>query len=194
MTDRMTENAPPETPRRLPIVGVMGSGSDDHEDKAAPLGRWLATAHCHLLTGGGRGVMTAVSRAFSGVTERAGRVLGILPGRIDEAGWRPLPGYPNPWVEIPVFTHLPLSGREGQAPMSRNHINVLTADVVVALPGGMGTSSEIRLALRYGRPVVAFVDRRGDIPDLAPEVRAVSDLAGISAFILRHLNRPGPPP
>ena len=30
--------------------------------------------------------------------------------------------------------------------MSRNHVNVLSSDVVVALPGGPGTLSELRLA------------------------------------------------
>ena len=49
---------------RLPIVGVMGSGSHPHADLAEPLGRWLAAQGVHLLTGGGAGVMEAVSRAF----------------------------------------------------------------------------------------------------------------------------------
>ena len=31
----------------------------------------------------------------------------------------PMDGYPNQWVEIPVLTHLPLSGERGTEPMSR---------------------------------------------------------------------------
>jgi predicted Rossmann-fold nucleotide-binding protein len=40
--------------------------------------------------------------------------------------------------------------------LSRNHINVLSADAVVALPGGAGTRSEIDLAKRYGIPLIAY--------------------------------------
>jgi hypothetical protein len=37
---------------------------------------------------------------------------------------------------------------------SRNHIVILSADVLVAFPGGAGTRSEIQLALEYGRPLL----------------------------------------
>ena len=47
---------------RLPVVGVMGSGEKEHLPRTEDLGRWLATQRVHLLTGGGKGVMTAVSR------------------------------------------------------------------------------------------------------------------------------------
>ncbi len=172
---------------RLFVVGVMGSGCAPHEDRAAPLGRWLAEAGFHLLTGGGKGVMASVSRAFSEVEERRGVVLGVLPGRVGAAGHATPPGYPNPWVEIPIVTHLPLSGAEGENPMSRNHLNVLTARVVVALPGGAGTSSEVRLALRYGRPVVAHVVDRGEIPGLSEEVPVAPTLDEVRAFVLGHV-------
>jgi len=33
------------------VVGVMGSGSAEHEDLAEPLGVWLAQSGFHLLTG-----------------------------------------------------------------------------------------------------------------------------------------------
>ena len=36
---------------------------------------------------------------------------------------------------------------------ARNHLNALTPDAIVALPGGPGTASEIDLAGRYGTPV-----------------------------------------
>ena len=64
---------PPPAARR-PIVGVMGSGTEEYADLADPLGRWLAAFGVHLLTGGGRGVMAAVGRAFHAVTPRAGSV------------------------------------------------------------------------------------------------------------------------
>jgi len=37
----------------------MGSGTVAHEDLAAPLGRAIAESGWHVLTGGGRGTMTA---------------------------------------------------------------------------------------------------------------------------------------
>jgi uncharacterized protein (TIGR00725 family) len=163
----------------------MGSGDAEHADKAEPLGRWLASLDVHLLTGAGRGVMTAASRAFQAVQDRAGLVVGIVP--CGDVPSNPQPGYPNPWVELPIITHLPLNGIAGTDPMSRNHINVLTANVLIALPGGEGTSSEVALAQRYGRPVVAYVDARSDIPNLPDDVLAVHTLQDVQDFVRRCL-------
>lgn len=163
----------------------MGSGDEEYTDKAEALGRWLATLDVHLLTGAGRGVMTAVSRAFQAVPNRAGLVVGIAP--CGDAPSIPRPGYPNPWVELAIMTHLPLSGISGTDPMSRNHINVLTANVLIALPGGSGTSSEVKLAQLYERPVIAYVDARSDIPELPDDVRAVHTLADVQEFVRRSL-------
>ncbi len=170
---------------RLPIVGVMGSGRHAHTERAEALGAWLARAGVHLLTGGGAGVMASVSRAFSGVAGRRGLVIGIIPAAPEGMG--PKPGYPNPWVEIPVFTHLPLSGNRGCDMLSRNHINVLTADVIIALPGSAGTASEVALALRYERPVVAYLDRREQIAGLPQEVPVENRIEAVCEFISRHL-------
>lgn len=172
---------------RLPVVGVMGSGSDPHEARASALGRWLAGRGCHLLTGGGGGVMAAVSRAFAETPERAGLVIGVLPAVAGDRLCRPPPGYPNPWVEVAIRTHLPLSGARGEDPLSRNHVNVLSADAVIALPGGAGTLSEVRLALAYRRPVVAHLDRRADLPGLPEAVPLAPALAEVAAFLDSHL-------
>jgi uncharacterized protein (TIGR00725 family) len=160
---------------RLPIVGVMGSGTAAHAERAARLGRFVAERGAHLLTGGGQGVMAAVSRAFAETPGRRGLALGILPSGKE--------GYPNDWIEVAVRTHLPLTGARGSQPLSRNHINVLTADVVVALPGGAGTLSEVRLALQYGRPLIAYLERRDEIPGLPEAVRAQADFGAIRAFV-----------
>jgi len=174
---------------RLPIVGVLGSGTEPHKDKAKPLGEWLAQEGVHLLTGGGGGVMEAVSRAFHRVSQREGLVIGILPGTGTDSGYTQKPGYPNPWVEIPINTHLPKSGVQGTDPLSRNHLNVLTADVSVALPGSSGTASEVELALRYGRPLIAYLKYRGEIPNLPNEVEVTSDLEAVKAFVRDRLGR-----
>jgi len=183
---------------RLPIVGVMGSGSRPYVERASALGRWLAECGVHLPTGGGAGVMTAVSKSFYETPHRSGLVIGVLPG--DESLEKPEDVYPNPWVEIPVLTHLPLSGERGTEPMSRNHINVLTSDVVVALPGDAGTLSEVRLAVRYGRSVIAFVESDGEsdvesdqgIPGLPKGVPISSSLEEVQTFVLAQLGLSAP--
>lgn len=135
-------------PRRK-MIGVMGSGEQDHVDLAAPLGRWIAAQGYDLLTGGGQGVMATVSKAFYDLPGRQGMVIGVVP-----AG-RPVGLYPNPWVEVAIFTHLPGSaGPSGDD--SRNHINVLSSDVIIALPGGGGTLSEIELSVRYGKSIIVY--------------------------------------
>lgn len=49
------------------------------QTQSAPLGTWLATTGCHLLTGGGRGVMELVSKTFSEVEGREGSIIGVVP-------------------------------------------------------------------------------------------------------------------
>jgi uncharacterized protein (TIGR00725 family) len=166
---------------RLPIVGVMGSGTVAHEARSVPLGRELARRDVHLLTGGGGGVMAAVSRSFHETPGRRGLVIGILPAAEDSMS--PRAGYPNPWVEVSIRTHLPLTGEHGTEPLSRNHINVLTADLVIALPGGAGTASEVTLARAYGKPITAFLDAPDEIPHLAVDVPVLHSLEAVLAFV-----------
>jgi uncharacterized protein (TIGR00725 family) len=171
---------------RLPIVGVMGSSEQGYPARAWALGTWLATEGVHLLNGGGSGVMAAVSEAFHSVADRKGVVVGILPAA--SAGGLPSRAdYPNPWVEIVIRTHLPLLGEHGTEPLSRNHINVLSSDVIVALPGGPGTLSEVELARRYGRPFIAWLERRDEIPGLPGDVRVDADFERLKEFLREHL-------
>ncbi|HXJ23130.1 MAG TPA: molybdenum cofactor carrier protein [Polyangia bacterium] len=173
---------------RLPIVAVLGSGTTAHDARAAEVGAWLAGQGVHLLTGGGGGVMAAASRAFFQAPSRRGLVIGVLPAAaLDDA--RPKPGYPNPWIEIPIATHLPYSGQRGTDPLSRNHINLLSADVAVFLPGGAGTASEARLAVQYQRPGVAYLASRAEIPDLPPGFPVVASLAELQIFVREVLGR-----
>lgn len=154
-------------PGKLPVVGVMGSGTETrHPAMAKRLARGLARLGVNLLTGGGRGTMETVCRAFCETQGRTGRTLGIIPARNPlQGGHEPRPGYPNPWIEIPIFTHL--SAEEGPAGQdSRNHINVLSADVVIALSGGAGTRAEIDLALYYGKPAFALLGPSPDDPEI----------------------------
>ncbi len=162
--------------------------------------------------------MAAISKSFYDTPNRQGLVIGILPcnesleeskdeGPNPKDGYpkpkdeypkpkdeypNPKHGYPNPWVEIPILTHLPSSGERGTEPMSRNHINVLSSDVIVALPGDAGTLSEVRLALRYERPVIAFVESDEEIPGLPDSVPISSRLEGVKTFVMTQLGLSGP--
>lgn len=173
----------------LPIVGVMGSGSVPYPERSEPVGRMLASLPVHLLTGGGGGVMYAASRAFHETQGRRGLVIGVVPGVTDGRIVVPPEGYPNPWVEIPIRTHLTLSGARGEEPLSRNHINVLTADIVVLLPGSAGSVTEARLAVRYGRPVIAFIVTDQELPGLPGEIERTDNLDRVREFVLTEIAR-----
>lgn len=121
------------------VIGVMGGGVCDEATRAHAheLGRLIAGAGWVLLNGGrDAGVMAA---SAAGAAEAGGLVIGVLP----HDDWDCI----AEGVAIPVLTGM------GDA---RNEINVLSSRVVIALPGGAGTISEVALALKAGRPVVTL--------------------------------------
>lgn len=142
--------------QRRKVIGVLGSGTEEYREWVVPLARWIAEHGFDLLTGAGAGVMRVAAEAFVAVPGRRGLSIGIIPGEVVGGVYRPKPGYPNASVELPVFTHLPLSGEQGREPMSRNHLNVLSAQALVLLPGGAGTLSEAELVVRYRKPAMLF--------------------------------------
>lgn len=119
------------------VVAVLGpaKASRDEMKVAGAVGECAARNGWAVLTGGGPGVMEAASR---GAFEEGGLTIGILP--VAQA----TPNYPNPWVEIPIFTG---------AGSARNAFNVLSAELCVAIGGGPGTLSEIALAMKAKTPV-----------------------------------------
>lgn len=120
------------------IIGVMGPGANPTPkdlDDAYEIGKLIAEQGWALLTGGRSvGVMEAASK---GAKEEGGLTIGILPG--DSRS-----GMSN-YVDIPIVTDL------GSA---RNNINVLSCDVIIACGSGLGTSSEIMLALKAGKQLI----------------------------------------
>ena len=65
------------------------------------------------------------------------------------------------------------------------HINVLTSDAIVALPGDAGTASEVELAISYGRPIIAFVESAEEIAWLPEGVPRTHDFEEVCSFV-RH--------
>ena len=120
------------------IIGIMGPGDNALESErqlAHALGKAVAQQGWVILTGGRpAGVMEAASQGAASV---GGTVLGILP---DSEG-----------TDIAIGVTLPIVTGMGQA---RNVINVLSSHGLIACGLGLGTVSEIALALKAQKPVV----------------------------------------
>lgn len=169
----------------MPIIGVMGSGKTEWPELSAPLGAWIAEQGFDLLTGAGLGVMLSTARAFATTPDRKGRSIGVVPTEAHPGlGFVPLSGYPNPYIDLPILTPLPRKLADApEGALNRNYVNILTSDVVVALPGSQGTLDEIRLATRFSKPLICVG------PDTAfegvPEgTLIVATLQDVFAFVL----------
>ena len=127
-------------PRRLSVIGA-GTCDAATFETARRVGALLAGRGIEVVCGGLGGVMTA---ACQGAREAGGRSIGILPG--DD------PAAANPFVDVPVVTGLGIA---------RNVLVVKNGEAAIAVAGGAGTLSEIGVALKLGRPVVAIGNHAG---------------------------------
>jgi uncharacterized protein (TIGR00725 family) len=127
----------------------MGGGEDvlpEDFKTAFRLGLLIAKEGWILLNGGrAAGVMEASAK---GAKEGGGLTVGILSDTDSRRA--------SPYIDIPVATGM------GDG---RNYINVLSSDIVVALPGRAGTVSEIALALKNNRKVILLNFDTGKIFD-----------------------------
>ena len=167
------------------IIGVMGSKDREQSELSVPLGQLIARKGFHLLTGGAQGVMKKVSEAFYSVpkSERQGVTIGVIPTIEEPNGFFKIrEGYPNPFVEVPIITPLPISDVNNPALINRNHVNILTSDIVIALPGGPGTANEINLALKFGKPLILF-DPDNTSPNFPPSVPRALTINDIDRFL-----------
>ncbi len=116
--------------KRVSVFGGSSpkSGDTDYEN-ACKLGKYLGDAGYIVLTGGYIGTMEAVSR---GVVENGGHTIGVTCDEIER--WRPVG--PNSWVQ-----------EEHRCEKLQERLTVLIndCDAAIALPGGIGTLSEILL-------------------------------------------------
>ena len=130
------------------------------EDLGYNVGRLVAKLGAVTVCGGLFGVMQAVSR---GAQEAGGLTIGILPG-VDKKD-------ANPYIDIALPSSI------GYA---RNVMIACSADIIIALPGSYGTSSEISYGLIYGRPVldlggwnVKGMIKVKDLKDLEKKLKAL---------------------
>src|SRR6266853_6132567 len=164
-------------------VGVMGSSTDEHDALSREIGELLATFGVNLLTGGGRGVMRSVSRAFTQADRERGICIGVIPCFSERERGRPRDGYPNEFVELAIYTHLPHSGERGTEDLSRNHINVLSCSAIIALPGGPGTASEVSLADNYKKPLILYSPDTALAQGFPQSVPLTTTLDGVQQFL-----------
>ena len=167
---------------RQPRVAVIGDGDprgpEAHRilEWAEEVGQLLARDGAIVVTGGLGGVMRAASR---GAVAAGGTTIGILPGAD--------PAEANEYVTIAIATGLGVV---------RNMVVVTAADAVLAIGGRHGTLSEIGLALRMGRQVVALSSWRveSDHRIGGPRVHRARDPREAAAMALRFaIAGPGEP-
>jgi len=142
------------------VVGVIGGRAcnGEVEQLAIELGNKLAKVVDVLVSGGLRGVMSAVSQGFKA---SGGLTIGIIPSYEKNDA--------NPYIDIVIPTGMGLA---------RNVLVIKSADIVVALPGESGTLSEIAYCLQFGIPVISLnswdipgVIKVGTIEEAMNEVR-----------------------
>jgi hypothetical protein len=123
---------------RKKVVSVIGGHSCNKEVEqiAQELGEKLAKVVDILVCGGLSGTMKAVCSGFKAA---GGLTIGVLPGYDKNDA--------NAFVDISIPTGMGLA---------RNVLVVKSADVVVALPGEMGTLSEIAYCLQFGIPIISL--------------------------------------
>jgi uncharacterized protein (TIGR00725 family) len=152
-------------------VAVVGPGEAGEELRAIAhrVGELLADAGVVVVCGGLGGVMEAACR---GAAEQGGLTVGLLPGRDRTAG--------NPYLAVALPTGL------GEL---RNGLVVGSADAVIAIGGSWGTLSEIALARKTDKPVVAIASwglsapepsTTTVIPASGPEEAVAAALAAIA--------------
>jgi uncharacterized protein (TIGR00725 family) len=123
-------------PRRYVAVCGASEATQAQLDAAREVGRLLAESGAVVINGGFGGVMAAASE---GAARAGGTVIGLLPDT-DRNG---------------ANEHLTFSLPTGMG-QARNVLIATAAESVIAVGGGWGTLSEIAVARRLGRPVIAL--------------------------------------
>lgn len=134
---------------RTRLISVVGTGkglTPEQVQIAESLGEELAKAGYGVICGGLRGVMEAVAR---GVVRGRGDspmppVVGLLPTYDVESG--------SGYLDIVIPTGL------GH---SRNVLVASGGEVMVCIAGATGALSEVAMARKLKRPVLAFVETGG---------------------------------
>jgi hypothetical protein len=148
----------------LIVIGVAGGGECDKTVGAIAreVGRLIAQRGAVLVCGGLGGVMEEAAR---GACEEEGLTIGLLPGSSRDQA--------NKYIKLPVVTDM------GHA---RNVILAHTAQALIAIAGEYGTLSEISIALKLGKPVVA-IGRWSEVEGVIAAATPIEDVERVFALI-----------
>lgn len=142
--------------QRVPLVAVIGASSAPSEvlSIAQEVGTEIASRVCHLVCGGGLGVMEAACKGFRFGRNELNPIriqsIGVLPGNKKSEA--------NEYVDIAMPTGIGIA---------RNAIIARMADGIIAVGGGSGTLSEIAYGWQMNKPVVAMTLSGGWSKNLA---------------------------
>jgi uncharacterized protein (TIGR00725 family) len=162
--------------KQVTVIGRYDA-TEEQYGLGMAIGQLLAELDVIAVTGGRAGLMEAVAR---GCAEAGGTSVGILPSENFEDG--------NGYNTIVIPTGI------GYA---RNSMNVLAADVVIAVGGAAGTLSEIAFAWSYRRPIIAITTGGGWATELAGKcldhrwdqpILAADNLDDLRVHLVRLLN------
>jgi len=157
--------------RNKPIIALIGAGKcTPLEAKHALLaGGEIARRGAILICGGLGGCMAEAAR---GAKDAGGITIGVIPSYDRSSA--------DPSIDIVIATGM------GSA---RNAIIVATADAAIAVGGSYGTLSEIALARKLGKPVVALGSWQfaGEWEELAGVFRADDPIAAVDIAIREAL-------
>ncbi len=185
----MTENSKPR-------ISVFGGSAPTAESAAYEiamrLGALIGAAGWRVATGGYEGSMEAVSR---GARQAGGEVLGVICAVFERAGLKP-----NAWV-----------GEVVNLPTLRERLYYLVSecDAAVALPGGIGTLSEVAFTWslmqageiaakpfvlvgpEWNRTLLAFLDSQADMIR-AKDLELITMCPTVEAAVEELTRRLGP--
>jgi len=121
--------------QKITISVIGGHDIDSNGEQIAhDIGKIIAEVGAILVCGGLDGAMEAACR---GAKEAGGTTIGILPGLDKEDA--------NEYIDIALPSSIGFA---------RNAMVACSADIIVALPGSHGTSSEISYGIVYKRPII----------------------------------------
>ncbi|MCZ6787408.1 MAG: TIGR00725 family protein [Planctomycetota bacterium] len=156
---------------RTRLVAVVGSGgrlTEEVQRLSEELGAALMRAKFGLVTGGMAGVMEAVSRGAFQARGTSGNppIVGILPGYDPDAG--------NGFLDVAIPTGLS---------HARNAVVASAGDAVICIGGATGALSEVALASKIGRPVLAFPETGGTAKLTAKSLKSVVEVKTVEQAI-----------
>ena len=121
--------------QKITISVIGGHDIDSNVEQIAhDIGEIIAKVGAIMVCGGLDGAMKAACR---GAKEAGGTTIGILPGLDKEDA--------NEYIDIALPSSIGFA---------RNAMVACSADIIVALPGSHGTSSEISYGIVYKRPII----------------------------------------